>query len=371
MRIAIIDADLIGRKRHRFPNLVCMKLSGYCKSEGHAVYLKTDYENLDGFDKVYIAKVFTDTQVPERVLHLRNVEHGGTGFFYDKAVPLPHAVEHHAPDYRLYDGWVEAQMEFGKKRRDFVYYLDHSIGFLTRGCFRGCSFCVNKNYKRVQRHSPLTEFLNPARKKICLLDDNFFGHPDWEELLLELRATGKAFQFKQGLDERLLTERMCELLFTSKYDGDYIFAFDNIADAEIVRRKIRLARRYTKAVMKFYCFTGFDRQDQWDTAFWRQDVFDLLQRIEILMKNRCLPYVMRYRRYEESPYRGMYITLSRWCNQPAFFKKKSLREFVEADGKYSAAYKYTSDFEKEFPEAAYFFDLKYEEASQNGQHGAV
>ena len=71
---------------------------------------------------------------------------------------------------------------------------------------------------------------------------------------------------------------------------------------------------------------------------------------------------MRYCRYEESPYRGMYITLSRWCNQPAFFKKKSLREFAIANGENSATYKYMSDFEKLFPEAAYFFDLKYEEA---------
>ena len=34
MKIAIIDADLIGRKNHRFPNLVCMKLSGYYKEMG-------------------------------------------------------------------------------------------------------------------------------------------------------------------------------------------------------------------------------------------------------------------------------------------------------------------------------------------------
>lgn len=362
VRIAIVDADLIARKRHRFPNLVCMKLSGYFKAAGNPVALKTDYEGLDRFGRVYIAKVFTDTEVPEAVLRLPNVRYGGTGFFYDKAEPLPPAIEHFAPDYHLYDDWVNAQMEAGKHRRDFVYYLDHSIGFLTRGCFRRCAFCVNRNYTRVQKHSPLSEFLDPARKKICLLDDNFFGHPDWEEMLSGLCNTGKPFHFKQGLDERLLTERMCELLFASKYDGDFIFAFDNIADADIVQSKIKMARRYTKAVMKFYCFTGFDRQDRWDAAFWRQDIFDLLRRIEILMRHRCLPYVMRYRRYGESTYRGMYITLSRWCNQPAFFKKKSLREFAVANGEHSATYKYTSDFEKEYPEAAYFFDLKYEEA---------
>ena len=29
MQVAIVDADLIGRKRHSFRNLVCMMLSGY------------------------------------------------------------------------------------------------------------------------------------------------------------------------------------------------------------------------------------------------------------------------------------------------------------------------------------------------------
>ena len=95
MQIAVLDADLIARKRHRFPNLVCMKLSGYHKSEGDGVTLKTDYANLDSFDKVYIAKVFTNTRVPSDVLHRKNVLYGGTGFFYDKAVPLPYAIEHH------------------------------------------------------------------------------------------------------------------------------------------------------------------------------------------------------------------------------------------------------------------------------------
>jgi len=64
MKIAIIDADLIGRKRHRFPNLACMKLSGYHKDKGDSVALTTDYEDLQQFDHVYVSKVFTDTPIP-------------------------------------------------------------------------------------------------------------------------------------------------------------------------------------------------------------------------------------------------------------------------------------------------------------------
>lgn len=361
MKIAIIDADLIGRKKHRFPNLACMKLSGYHKIAKDEVTLKIDYDGLDAFDHVYISKVFTDTPIPNAVLQLSNLSYGGTGFFYDKAPPLPEMVEHSMPDYHLYDVWVAQQLADGGKAREYAYYSDYSIGFLTRGCFRKCAFCVNKNYDRVQKHSPLNEFFDRGHQKICLLDDNFFGFSNWKSLLIELQQTKRPFQFKQGLDERLLTNEKCELLFASKYDGDYIFAFDNVADADLIERKLQIARKYTNAVLKFYCFCGFDRCFKLDTDFWRQDVFDLFTRIEILMRNRCLPYVMRFSRYVESPYRGMYISIARWCNQPSFYKKKSLREFAELNGKQSACYKYLSDFEKQFPKVAYFYDLKYEE----------
>lgn len=360
MRVAVIDADLIGRKRHRFPNLACMKISGYHKALGDSVSLWLTYNGLEDFKRVYISKVFTDTPIPDGILQLENVRYGGTGFYYDKAPHLSDTIEHQMPDYHLYDAWVQEQLEHGGKRSEYSYYTDYSIGFLTRGCFRKCAFCVNKNYDRVSVHSPLAEFLDPARSKICLLDDNFLGSPCWKSLLLELRQTGKPFQFKQGLDERLLTDEKCAMLFSSKYDGDYIFAFDNVADADIIEQKIMLARKYTNAVLKFYCFCGFDRSSKWNADFWRQDIFDLLFRIRLLMKHQCLPYVMRFARYAESPYRGMYVTLARWCNQPSFFKKKSLREFAAANGLESACYKYVRDFENEHPEAALYFDMKFE-----------
>lgn len=360
MRAAVIDADLIGRKRHRFPNLACMKISGYHKAMGDSVSLRLTYNDLDAFERVYISKVFTDTPIPDGILQLKNVCYGGTGFYYDKAPHLPDAIEHQMPDYHLYDAWVHEQLEHGGKRSEYAYYTDYSIGFLTRGCFRKCDFCVNKNYDRVSVHSPLTEFYDPARPKICLLDDNFFGYTGWRDLLETLQQTNRSFQFKQGLDERLLTDEKCTALFGSKYDGDYIFAFDNVADAELIERKIHLARKYTDAVMKFYCFCGFDRTEHWDADFWRQDVFDLLFRIEILMRNRCLPYVMRFARYSESPYRGMYVSIARWCNQPGFFKKKSLREFAIANGKKSACYRYLMDFEKQFPEVGKYYDMRFE-----------
>lgn len=368
MRVAIVDADMLGRKKHRFPNLVCMKLSGYHINSGDYVRLVLNYEELKQyFDKIYISKVFTDTVVPEWVLSLPNCECGGTGFYYDKAPALPDYIEHCKPDYSLYDEWIDIQVAAGVNLSNFREYKECSIGFMTRGCFRKCSFCVNKNYDKVFEHSPLQEFLDPNRKKICLLDDNFFGCPNWRSLLQQLKDTGKPFKFKQGLDERLLTKEKCEELFTSKYDGDYIFAFDNIEDKDIIESKLQLIRSVTDSRhIKFYVFCAFNHKDpdNYSEEFWIKDIADLFERIKILFKYKCYPYIMRYKDWEQSPLRGMYIAIAGWCNQPSFVKKATLRQFgyLKYDDGNKAINRYLKSFEGKYPKIAkQYYDMRFEE----------
>ena len=359
MNIAIIDADLIGRAKHRFPNLALMKISGYYKANGHNTKLLTEYSDLHTYDKVFISKVFTDTPIDESILLMPNVEYGGTGFYYDKAPRLPYEIEHHFPDYNLYLDYVNDELDRGAKRKEYEYYLDYSIGFTTRGCFRKCSFCVNKNYSKVDKHSPLSEFYDPNKKYICLLDDNILGYAKWQDVFDELIATNKPFQYKQGMDERILTPKKCEYLAKAKYKKRFIFAFDNIEDAPIITDKIRLLREYTNKECMFYVLCGYDRKDSWDYDFWVQDIVDTFERLKILMEYKCLPYIMRYERYVDSPYRGIYVTLARWCNQPSFFQKKSFREFCILNGENSSSMRYLKEFEKAHPTIAKeYFDLK-------------
>lgn len=403
MKIAIIDADLLGRTKHRFPNLVCEKLSAYWKKQGADVELKLDYEDLEKYDEVFISKVFTDTWIPEWIAQNvdmntgetnlpKNIHVGGTGFFFAKAPNLDDEIEHHMPDYHLYDSWIEAEVEKAEKEAiknnkkfdkssfmvQFKEYTDYSIGFLTRGCFRKCPFCVNQKYDHVFTHSPLQEFYDPSRKKICLLDDNFLGCPMWKEILIELISLKKSFKFKQGIDERILTDEKCELLFSASYDGDYTFAFDNISDYDLIHRKLKLIRKYTKATnIKFYVLVGFESTDA-------IDIENMWKRVELLMRYRCLPYIMRYQNKNETPwqnskYRGMYITMARWCNQPSFFKKKSFRQYCEANqalvktkGYICSSMKALMDFEEEFPEIAEkYFDLRFDSFSLNDEEGGV
>jgi hypothetical protein len=363
MRVKLIDADLWALKNHRFPNLALMKISGWHKDQGDEVSLALSYADIGEYDRLYLARVFTQTKVDEDILKLPNLTYGGTGFYYpDPAPPLPDEIEHHMPDYRLYDGWLATQ---DVKGRGFRYYTDYSIGYTTRGCFRGCSFCVNRDSRRVVPHSPVAEFLDPSRKRICLLDDNVLGCRQWREILAELKATKKPFQFKQGMDIRLLTDEKVEALLSSKYDEDYIFAFDDLADKPVIEEKLTLWRKYNRNKgfdTKLYLFCGYDRTGEWNNEFWKQDLLGLLERIEVLIRYRCKPYVMRYADYEKSPLRGMYINIAQWCNQPQCFCTMSLREWCREDdtrkGSNSATYIYLQEFERLVPEAAPYLDMR-------------
>lgn len=127
--IALVDADLLDAGT-RHPNLVIMKLSGYFKENGCTVRLIEDYSELftertlinscsmpddsgydfskaQEYDAIYISKVFDFTKINTELLTLPNVYIGGTGFFFDHAPKLPDCIEHHMPDYHIYDQYIE------------------------------------------------------------------------------------------------------------------------------------------------------------------------------------------------------------------------------------------------------------------------
>lgn len=397
LKIGIIDADLLSNKNHRFPNLALMKISAYYKRRGNNVNLVIDYRNLFSkyielpdneepnfkflmyddttkkgyvryyqeqdiiFDRIIISKVFSDSQIPFQIKQLPICIYGGTGFWYDKTPDLPDVIEHTKPDYILYHTWIGDMIRSGRKRKEFEYYLDYSIGFATRGCFRKCEFCVNKKYDKAFLHSPVNEFLDNDHKYICLLDDNLFAYSHWKDIIEELVATKKQFQFKQGLDLRLMTEEKAKTLSKVKYHGDYIFAFDSIEDRYLIEEKLALWRKYNNKTTKLYVLVAYGSQGI-------GDILSMFKRIEILMKYQCLPYIMRYKDYKNSKFYGTYVNVARWCNQPSQFKKRSYREWcqanVEVNGENCATNRYMKDLEQKYPDVAKeYYDLKFTDFS--------
>lgn len=396
LKIGIIDADLLDHGT-KHPNLALLKISGYCKSivlpngEHHDVRLICSYDEISDlrqtiteYDIIAVSRVFKFTKIPGLLAKLIDdhlIYYGGTGFFEVNGPTLPDVVEHHMPDYTLYNEYIEIQTDGDpvKKKRNWNDYLNYSIGFTTRGCIRQCGFCVNRLLNRVVEWSPVSEFVDPNRPAIYLWDDNIMAAPPkvFKAVMDSLQATNKPFQFRQGMDIRLMTNEKAELLSKVKYHGDYIFAFDHYkmddpAEKRHVEQTIRgldIWRKHCNKSTKLYVLVAYDSQDE-------KDIEGAFFRIKTLMEYGCLPYIMRFEEYHNSRFKGMYIQLARWCNQPSFFKKKSFRQYCEANEEYHmranptatkncSCFQTMLDFEKEFPEIAEkYFDLRMEDLNR-------
>jgi hypothetical protein len=292
MKILLIDVD------SKIPNIALMKLSTYHKNKGDLV----DFIRLNGkefiykdtHDLAYASIIFTKN----KYIIYGNVIYGGTGFSLKKE--LPEEVEHLMPDYSLYPE------------------NEYSIGFLTRGCCRKCSFCVvPKKEGTIRFYAHVDEFYNSKLKYIRILDNNLFSYSGWKDCLLELKNLNVRIKF-ENFDVRLLTEEKAELLSTIKVDGNYIFALDHPNEIPIFEQKVSILKKYFHPwMLKFYILVGYNTTIKED-----------INRIYLCIKNKFLPYIMRHENCYISPYKDFYTDLSAWCNQPQFIKKMSFEEFL-------------------------------------------
>lgn len=368
-KIGLIDNDLVVRDKHNFPNLAIMKLSNYHKERGDSVEL-IGFDQINpnslfpnDYDLVYVAKAFTDSFTPDYVFKLDKAKLGGTGFYFDKAEPLPIEIEHTMPDYSIYDKILHTI-----KKKDF--YEDYSIGYTTRGCFRRCPFCVNKNSNKVELHSPINEFYNPDKKKLAMLDDNVLGLPNRHlfKIFDRLGGIGKPFQYRQAMDIRLLTEERIKRLFELRYDKNYYFAFDMWSERNKIVPKMKLwnemylkhkktERSKNRFIQtKMYLFTGLDESNNYNEQFWLNDLEILFKRIELCFNYGIAPYVMRFETVDKSTFRKVYQNVCQWTNhQSMIIGKSSFREFLE-DGNFGT--KQTKQFFDKHKRFWKYLDLK-------------
>lgn len=378
VRIGLVDADLLDNGT-RHPNLALLKIAGYLRDNEIDYELIIDSDaDISGYDHIFMSKVFTFTREPEFYLNAdeatkKKFHIGGTGYyatepdikiFKEKREKdmnqlendpylltlqnkcgglIPNGIDmvRQMPDYNLYNKYIDRQVQRGYKREKYKDYLNYSIGFLTRKCYRHCPFCVNKLERGVVAHSKLEYFHDKSRPYVYFWDDNFLAAPYhiWKPILQDLIDKKIIFQFRQGLDERQFAENehgeeMAQMLSKCRYHGDFIFAFDNWRDKPIIEKSLKIWKRYNaKKSTKFYLFCGFKQKPGGRKNFYR-DIWEIFQRIRVLMQYDCIGYLMRHEDYRQAPIPNIYVQIARWCNQPAFYKKMSLWEFCYRNQSY-------------------------------------
>lgn len=284
MRVGLIDVD-----SHNFPNLALMKIAAWHKEQ------KDDVEwwiGLKKYDRVYVSKVFNFTPDINTYIMADEVIYGGTG--YDLKNKLPSEIENICPDFSLYPRHKEA------------------YGFLTRGCPRGCKFCVvGEKEGRISRQVADLGQFHSTQKEIKLLDPNLLACIDHERLLQQLIDSGASVEFTQGLDIRLMTDQIANMLNQVKIKEIH-FAWDDIKQSPKILDGLRL---YAKIAKKkphgyygsVYVLTNFNTTQEQD-----------LERVYKLRELNYDPYIMIYNK-EQAPRQTR--LLQRWVNNKIVFMK--------------------------------------------------
>lgn len=286
MKIGLIDVD-----GHNFPSLPLMKLSAWHKQQGDTVEW---YNPLTAWqyppDRVYMSKVFTFTPDYPHPVNAEEIRKGGTGYYYPDGGPeLPKEIEHIYPDYSLYPGLCK----------------NTAYGFLTRGCPRGCGFCIvaDKEGRCSRKVADLYEFWD-KQKNIVLLDPNMFASAEWKSLSQQLIDSGSWIDFSQGCDIRIMNQDKAEYIKQMKIKQIH-FAWDQYEDKNIIIPKFEQFKKISEwdyRKMTVYVLTGFN-------TTLAQD----LERIYILRDIGYSPYVMIYNK-DKLPQRHKLKRLQRWVN---------------------------------------------------------
>lgn len=293
MTIGLIDVDSTN-----FPNLALMKISAWHKAQGDSVEWYSPYDGR--YDIVYKSKVFSFTPDYTEVINADKVIQGGTGYcislangreVFQKAqnCPLSHEIEHAYPDYTLYPKLTE----------------NTAYGFLTRGCPRGCDFCIvgKKEGLRSVKVADLSEFWD-GQKNIVLCDPNILASKEWKDLLQQLIDSKAGVDFNQGLDIRLMTREKAEMLKEVK-TKELHFAWDRYEDKDKVLPKLKLFAGIAEKKMHGHSAMVYTLVNFGSTI--EQD----LERIYTLRDMGYWPYVMIY---DKAHCARIYNDLQRWVN---------------------------------------------------------
>ena len=290
MKVAVLDVD------SKIPNLALMKISQYHKQKGDEVehYMPLAHSL---YDKIYASKIFNfssgaDIQ-PDMIT-------GGTGI--DLKISLPPEIEEKDPDYTLYN-------------------YPHNIGFAQRGCRFKCSFCVVPQKEGKPKSVNTIEKLWTQRSSdfLVLLDNDFFGNPEWADRIEEIKDLDLKVNFSQGLNIRILSKRQAQALASVKFrninntSSQVTFAWDQINDEKVIKRGFqRVVDAGIKPwQMQFYVLIGYDTTPEED-----------MYRVMMIKGWGCDPYAMPYDKTD--PYQKKFV---RWVNRRQIFNSCSFEEY--------------------------------------------
>jgi len=293
MKILLFQVD------GKFPNLALMKLARYHREKKDEVFLTPFLRDLSLFqpDRVYSSSIFEFSKERRDRLaqYFPDALTGGDGY-----KPI----------------WNQLQIvgrNLGSNLREVITDIDPegivpdysdyhsfspSIGYSQRGCRLDCGFCRMKTREGEARKVSGIIGLwrgEPYPKNIVLLDNDFFGQPEWREQLKEARENSFKVCFNQGINIRLVNEEQARELSTVYYCDDQFkkrrlyTAWDNLGDEKVFKAGVQTLKNagIPPHHLMVYMLVGFRKNETEEEVLYRYNEMAALG---------CLPYPMVFDR---------------------------------------------------------------------------
>lgn len=280
MVIGLHDSDKNG-----FPNYALMKISAYHKYIGDTVKW---FIPLEHYDKVYSSKIFTFT--PEDPYLPEDAIRGGTGYGnYNK---LPDEIDAMKPDYSIYPN------------------CDYAIGFLTRGCIRKCPWCVvPKKEGTIKPYRTWQQIKRDDSRDIVFMDNNVLACDHGIQQMRDMVGKDVRVDFNQGLDSRLITDEIAEILAGLKWIKFIRTACDTDNMLETVLQKAELLKEYGVKPWRLFVYVLV------------KDIPSAEKRVIALREAGMNPFAQPYRDFTNNTEPTKEAKdFARWVNNKAIFK---------------------------------------------------
>jgi len=302
MFIALHDAEMEHMPHKTFPNYALMKLSAYHKSCGDTVEWWNALKSPQ-YDVIYSSKVFDFTPenpyLPERTIK------GGTG--YNIKSELPPEIDIMYPDYSIYPE------------------CDYAIGYITRGCPNHCRWCIvpekEGNIKPYRYWYQLLRFHN---SNLILMDNNILASDYGIQQLEKLIDSGYAIDLNQGMDARLVDERIAKIIARLKWIKYIRFSCDDVTQVEDIHRVAALLAKYGVKPYRLFIY-----------LLVTEDILDAAFRVQSLQE---IPNISLYAQAERNASKGIIpnkaqLEFAQRYIYGRIYRKETWREYCQRGAK--------------------------------------
>jgi len=290
MHVLLVEPEYYSR----YPPLGLLKLSTYHKRRGDTTELVRGLKPVHKRPtRVYVTSLFTWAWKPvwQAVRHYKKLFPGSKvwlGGLYASLLP-EHAARSKAD--HLYKGLFR-EAECLMPDYGLVPEWDGSIIFSSRGCNNRCPYCavpVLEGSLNSVRYS-IRSLVYRHHTRIILWDNNILQSPNWDNVVDELQELGLKVDFNQGLDARLVTEKVARQLAALRLDSGrgikVRMAYDVRASERFVRKAVERLNSAGIKGREIMFYTLFNHAGDGPEDFF--------ERVREILELGAVSYPMRY-----------------------------------------------------------------------------